>query len=218
MNRFILKHGYPVTFVILAILAWFIYRQFIVVKSPLFPFILIVGAVWVLGAFLFIYLWPAITSSAYKRAILQHALGGPVPVNTLYAMPKLSSSSAPGSSLLATGTDYLLYIGGWIDLSNGPLVLHVPDFSDRYYSLQFMDPAEGANFAYVGKRTTGTQAGDFLITGPGWQGSVPQGMKQISAPHRSVLVIGRVFVEDDSDVENAHALAQQVQLTAFSAD
>ena len=214
MNKFILKHEYLVTFVILAILAWFVYRQFIVVRSPLFPFAAVAVIVWGLGTFVFIYFWPRITYSAYKRAILQHGLGGgPIPVNTLYAVPNLASPSASSSSLLATGTNDVLYIGGWLDLSKGPQVLHVPDFSGRYYSVQFTDPSDGADFAYVGTRTTGTQAGDFLITGPGWKGTVPQGMKQISSPNNSVLVMGRVLVESDSDLSTVYDLSKQIQLT-----
>jgi hypothetical protein len=217
MNKFILKHSYLVTFVILAILAWFVYRQFIVVRSPLFPFAAVVAVVWALGAFVFLYFWPRITYTAYKRAIVQHGRGGgPIPVNTLYAVPKLASPAASSSSLLATGTDDVLYIGGWLDLSTGPQVLHVPDFSGRYYSLQFTDPSDGANFAYVGKRTTGTAAGDHLITGPNWKGQVPGGMTQISSPHNAVLVMGRVLVYSDSDVSTAYDLSKQIQLTPLS--
>jgi hypothetical protein len=218
MNKFFLKHKNLVTFVILAILAWFFYRQFILVKSPLFPFAAVVVIVWGFGTFVFIYFWPSFTYSAFKRAVVQHGLGGgPIPVNTLYAVPNLSSPSASSSSLLATGTDELLYIGGLLDLSKGPRILHVPDMAGHYYSVQFTDPSDGANFAYAGTRTTGTQAGDFLITGPGWQGSVPQGMKHISSPANSVLVIGRALVESDSDVATVYALAKQMQLTALSA-
>ena len=94
--------------------------------------------------------------------------------------------------------------------------MRVPDFSRRYYSVQFTDPSDGANFAYVGKRATGTQAGDFLITGPGWKGTVPQGIKQISSPHNSVLVMGRALVENESDVATVYALTKQIQLTALS--
>ncbi len=120
--------------------------------------------------------WPQITYSAFKRAVRNGLGGGPIPVNTLYAAPKLASPSARGSSLLATGTDYLLYIGGLLDLSKGPHVLHVPDMADRYYSVQFTDPLDGTNFAYVGTRTTGTKEGDYLMSGPGWKGTVPQAM------------------------------------------
>ncbi len=69
----------------------------------------------------------------------------------------------------------------------------------RYYSMQFTDPTSGANVAYVGKRTTGTDAGDFLLCERKWTGSVPGGMTRIEVPHRSALVIGRVFAADDDD-------------------
>jgi hypothetical protein len=177
----------------------------------------VVLIIWVLGAFAFIYFWPSITTSAYKRAILKHGLGGgPIPVNTLYAGPDTASTSAPGSSLMATGASDLLYLAGWLDLSKGPLILHVPDFSGRYYSIQFTDPFDSADFAYVGKRTTGSLAGDFLITGPGWHGSLPQGMKQISSPRNSVLVVGRALVDSENDVAAVYALTKQVQLTPLS--
>jgi hypothetical protein len=82
----------------------------------------------------------------------------------------------------------------------------------RYFSVQFTDPSSSANFAYVGKRTTGTQAGDYVLCAPGWKGTLPNGMTQISSPTDSALVIGRVFVESDSDLPVAYALAKQIQL------
>jgi hypothetical protein len=110
--------------------------------------------------------------------------------------------------------DTLLTVG-WLDLSGGPQVLQVPDFSGRYYSVQFTDPFD-VDFAYVGTRTTGTQVGDYLITGPGWQGTVQQGMKQVSSPSNSVRVIGRVSVESDSDLPAAYAHAKQIQVVPLT--
>jgi len=217
MNRFILKYKYPITFAILAVLAWVVYRYFSMGGSQLITFVVVAVLVWGFGTCVFLYFWPPITYSAYKRAIVVHGLGGgPIPVNTLYAVPNLSSPSASNSSLLATGTNDVLYVGGLLDLSKGPQVLHVPDMAGRYYSVQFTDPSDGTNFAYVGKRTTGTEAGDYLISAPGWKGSVSQGMTQISSPNNSVLVIGRVFVESDSDLPTAYGLAKQIQLTPLS--
>jgi hypothetical protein len=217
MNRFILKYGYPITVVILAILAWTIYRIVSARGSGLIGFVVVVVLVWGVGTFVFLYLWPTFTYSAYKRAIVRHGLGGgPIPVNSLYATPHLSSPAASNASLLATGTDDLLYVGGLLNLSKGPLVLHVPDMAGRYYSVQFTDPSDGTDFAYVGKRTTGTAAGEYLISGPGWKGTVPQGMAQIASPNNAVLVIGRVFVASDSDLPTAYGLAQQIQLTPLS--
>ncbi len=192
---------------------------------------------WALGTFLFVYFWPHLAYNVYKKGILDRGFGsGPVPVNTLYTEPQTlfadplaaqpaSGSSAPRPNLMTTGVnrDTLLTVG-WLDLRQGPQVLHVPDMPNRYYSVQFTDPSDGTDFAYVGTRATGTQAGDYLITGPGWKGTVPQeipaaspqGLKQISSPNNSVLVIGRILVYSDSDLQTAYGLAKQIQLTPLS--
>ena len=211
MNRLILKYGYPITAVILAVFAWVVYRR--IASDEIMTLAIAAVIVWALGAPAFIYLWPRLTVGGFKRAIVKHGLGGgPIPVNTLYAVPTNSSTSASRESLLATGTDDVLYVGGWLDLRKGPQVLHVPEMAGRYYSVQFTDPSNSANFAYVGKRTTGTTAGDYVLSGPGWKGTVANGVPQISSPNNSVLVVGRVFVENDSDLPTAYALAKQIQL------
>jgi hypothetical protein len=216
MNRLILKYAYPLTAVILAVFAWVVYQR-ISRGSDMAPLAVAAIIVWVIGVPTFIYLWPRLTVNGFKRAILRHGLGGgPIPVNTLYAAPNTSSPSAPPGSLLATGTDDLLYIAGWLDLREGPQVLHVPEMGKRYYSVQFTDPSDSANFAYVGTRATGTKAGDYVLGGPGWKGEMPAGMALIPSPSDSALVIGRVFVEDENDLSAAYRLAQQIQLTPLA--
>jgi len=220
MNRLILKYKYLFTFAILAVLAWAVYRQ-LTVGTGFITEAVVAVIVWVLGTFLFIYLWPRIVLSGYKRATLNKGFGdGPIPVNTLYTQPQALFADPhytlpPGSSqLMSYGTNRdTLYTVGVLDLSKGPQVLHVPDMASRYYAVQFTDPSDGSNFAYVGKRATGTKAGDYLITGPDWKGTVLQGMTQISSPNNSVLVIGRVFVENDRDIPTAYRLTKQIQLT-----
>jgi len=187
--------------------------------------VFIFGSLLVVAWFLAIYFWPRLILFVYKRGLLVKGFGdGPVPVNTLYTQPQalfadpLHVSLPPGSSnLMSYGTNLdTLYVAGWLDLSKGPLVLRVPDMAGRYYSVQFTDPANNTNFAYVGKRTTGAEAGDYLITGPKWQGQSPGGMKQILSPSNSVIVIGRVFVKSDSDLPTAYQLAKQIRLTPLN--
>ena len=182
--------------------------------------LLLFGSVMIAARFLFTYFWPRMMLSVYKRAILVTGFGdGPIPVNALWTEPQALFADplhapASGSILATTGVNRdTLPTAGWLDLSKGPQVLHVPDFSERYYSVQFTDPSYNTNFAYVGTRTTGTQAGDYLITGLGWKGLVPSGMTQISSPNNSVLVLGRVLVESDSDLSTAYDLSKQIQLT-----
>jgi len=184
--------------------------------------LLIISVVAVVAWCLVIYFWPRLLLSVYKRAILAKGFGdGPIPVNTLYTQPQklfaeplaLQTASSPATA--GTNHDTLLTVG-WLDLRKEPLVLHVPDMNGRYYSVQFTDPSKNTNFAYVGMRTTGTGAGDFLITSPAWQGTIPTGVTQISSPVKAVLVIERTLVESDSDVVTAYDLSKQIRLTPLS--
>jgi hypothetical protein len=219
VNRLILTYPYPITAAILAVFAWVVYRRLAEGVDGIIP--LAVGAVvvWLLGTFVFIYLWPRITVGGFRRTIVKRGFGGgPIPINTLYAVPDRSSQTASAGSLMAVGTDDLVYVGGWLDLKAGPRVLHVPEMAGRYYSVQFTDPTSGANFAYVGKRTTGTDAGEFLLCHRQWAGVVPEGMTLIEVPHQSALVIGRVFAADSEDRHVAYALAKQIQLTPLDTE
>ena len=185
--------------------------------------LLIFGAVMSVAWFIVIYFWPRMLLSVYKRAILAKGFGaGPIPVNALYTEPQElfadplhAPASAPKVATTGVNHDTLLTVG-WLDLRKGPQVLHVPDMAGRYYSVQFTDPSYNTNFAYVGKRTTGTQAGDYLVTGPNWKGQVPSGFTPIASPNNSVIVIGRVLVASDSDLATAYSLSKQIQLTPLT--
>ena len=70
--------------------------------------------------------------------------------------------------------------------------------------------------AGCGSPAGGPPAGDYLVSGPGWKGVVPQGLAQIASPNNAVLVIGRVLVESDNDLPTAYDLAKQIQLTPLN--
>src|SRR5215470_4737933 len=186
--------------------------------------LLIFGSVaivaWVIGTLLLVYFWPHLVNDIYKKAVLSQGFGeGPVPINTLYTEPQALfadplHSSASASKFATTGVNHdTLLAVGWLDLSRQPQVLHVPDFSGRYYSVQFTDPFN-VDFAYVGTRATGTEAGDYVITGPEWKGRAPSGTNRMFSPNNSVLVIGRILVYSDSDLPTAYNLAKQIQLAS----
>lgn len=88
------------------------------------------------------------------------------------------------------------------DLCREPLVLSVPKVAgDRYFSLQFVD-LYTYNFAYVGSRTTGNEAGNFLLAGPNWNGEVPEGIKSVIRSDTDLALIlyrTQLFGPDDLD-------------------
>ena len=67
----------------------------------------------------------------------------------------------------------------WLDLRAEPMVVSVPAIDKkRYYSVQFVD-SNTYNYAYIGSRATGNEAGSYLVAGPDWQGATPPGIKKV---------------------------------------
>jgi hypothetical protein len=120
-----------------------------------------------------------------------------------------------GGSRVVTPNSDTLYTNAWLDLSREPVVIRVPDTADRYYVLGFLD-AWTNPFAHVGRRTTGTREGTFLVTGPRWQGAVPAGMTRIASPTDMVWIIGRIMVEGPEDVAAVNALQDGFRMAALS--
>jgi hypothetical protein len=108
-----------------------------------------------------------------------------------------------------------LYSSAWVDLSQGPVILSVPDTHGRYYLVQVMD-AWTETLAVPGKRTTGTQAGHFALVGPGWKGDLPPGIPIIQASTHTLWLIGRIQTNTAADYENVRALQKGFTLTPLS--
>jgi hypothetical protein len=98
-----------------------------------------------------------------------------------------------------------LYSIAWLDLNAGPVILHIAGTDDRYFMLPMLDMWSDV-FANPGKRTTGTAAAGFLVTGPGYLGEVPAGLEVIEAPTPHVWIIGRTQTDGPADYPAVHAV------------
>lgn len=134
-------------------------------------------------------------------------------VNTFIHARKLLGA---GGSRVVTPNSDTLYTNAWLDLSRGPVVIRVPDTADRYYVLGFLDFWTNP-FAHVGRRTTGTGEGLFLVAGPGWSGATPAGMRRIDAPTAHAWIIGRIMVEGPEDVPAVNALQDGFRMIGWEA-
>ena len=122
----------------------------------------------------------------------------------------------PETTFVSPNND-TLYVLAALDLRAGPLVLHVPDTAGRYYVLQFVD-AWTNNFAYIGRRATGTAEREFLLTGPGDTTATPKGMDAVRAPTAVAMIVGRVQIDGAHDAAAVHALQDQFTLKPLSPD
>lgn len=108
------------------------------------------------------------------------------------------------------------YVGA--DLRAEPLVFTVPAVDNgRYYSLQFIDQYT-FNFAYVGSRATGNEAGSYLLAGPSWKGETPQGIKAvISSETDYAFVLYRTQLFNPADIENVKKIQAGYKVEPLSA-
>jgi hypothetical protein len=138
-----------------------------------------------------------------------------VPLNTFVHRRRLADHA---DRLVTMPNNDTLYSLAVLDLSSGPVRLDVPDSGGRYYSAALMD-AYTNNFSIIGRRTTGTRAGSYLIAGPGWEHDSPDGgMQVIHAPSPTVLLLVRILVDGPDDVDAVTALQDGFHLSAPKAD
>jgi hypothetical protein len=108
------------------------------------------------------------------------------------------------------------YHTGFLDVSSDAIVLTVPNTNGRYYLLPMLD-AYGNVFSSPGKRTTGTMADTFLITGPKFTGTVPAGMKEIKSPGAMIWLLGRIQVNSPEDgAKVVVPIERKINITPFA--
>jgi len=132
-----------------------------------------------------------------------------LPLNTLQHARQLADHNS--RAVTAPNND-TLYSSANLDLRSGPVRIDVPEFGSRYYSIALVD-AFTNNFAYIGKRATGTHAGSYLVAGPGWNGDVPDGVHLIHAPTPDVFLLVRILIDAPEDLESVHKLQDAIVLT-----
>ncbi|MBL3700766.1 DUF1254 domain-containing protein [Leucobacter luti] len=105
-----------------------------------------------------------------------------------------------------------VYSMAQLDMSVGPILLRVPATHGRYFVLQFVN-AWTDNFAYIGHRATGSDAGEYLLVPSDWGGAAPAGATVVRVPTRVASIVGRWAVDGDADLAAVHALQDATTLT-----
>jgi hypothetical protein len=163
----------------------------------------------------YIYFYPLVTMDVTRKQLTNKppgsgSLGGPM--NTFANADAFPS--ADFKAVVRPNFD-TLYSSGYLDLTKEPMVVSVPDTGGRYYLLPILDMWSDV-FASPGWRTTGTQAGNFLLTPRGWSGAVPAGFAQIEAPTPYVWIIGRTKTDGPPDYDAVHKIQAGYKITPLS--
>jgi hypothetical protein len=110
-----------------------------------------------------------------------------------------------------------LYSSAFLDLSKEPYILSIPGAKGRYYLIPMLDGWTTV-FQVPGKRTTGTKAQTYAITGPGWSGTLPEGVIEYKSATNMVWIIGRIYCTGTpADYKAVHALQDKLRLVPLNA-
>ena len=104
---------------------------------------------------------------------------------------------------------------GWTSAKE-PWVVSLPDTHNRYCLFPMLDGWTTV-FQAPGKRTTGTGPQKYAITGPGWKGKLPPGVKEYKSPTSIVWVLGRIYCTGTTeDYAAVHAIQDQCSAVPLS--
>ncbi len=115
------------------------------------------------------------------------------PINQFVHVPAFADANAKDIVLPNVDT---LYSQAFLDLSESPVIMEMPK-TDRYCIMQLMDAftntVEIVECMYQEGRTT------YIITGPDFEGEIPNGMIEIKCPTNMAWILGRTVCADNEN-------------------
>ena len=167
-----------------------------------------------IGVQAYLYFYPLVTMDLTRKQLTNTVKpeGLAAPMNAFANIPAYPTADM---KVVVRPNFDTLYSSAWLDLTKEPVIVSVPDTHGRYYLLPMLDMWTDV-FASPGWRTTGTQAGDFAVTPPGWTGALPAGVVRIDAPTPYVWIIGRTKTDGPADYAAVHKIQAGYKITPLS--
>ena len=165
----------------------------------------------------YIYGFPMVESykTLYAQALHINGPNYKGPFNTIGSTANVFT---PKDTAIVTPNSDTPYSMMWMDLRAEPLVITLPKIdAKRFYHVQLID-LYTHNFAYLGKRTTGSGGGSFLIAGPGWKGEKPAGVEQVLRSESQIAyAIYRTQLFGPDDLDNVKKIQAGYKVQPLSA-
>ena len=135
------------------------------------------------------------------------------PVNQLGHMARLANAK---TDMPYSPNNDTVYTGVVLDISQEPIVLHMPAIKDRYAVVQVANAYfENQPYSYS-PRVNGAEAANLAFVGPGWQGDLPEGVEKVAMDTVHVYLAIRIALEGAHELDIVRSYQNQIALTALS--
>jgi hypothetical protein len=170
-----------------------------------------------IAAHAYIYGFPLVDSykTLYAQAVDPKGSDFKAPFNHI---GNTANVFTPDDKAIITPNSDTPYSFAWLDLRAEPVVLTLPKIDPkRYYSVQLVD-LYTHNFAYLGRRTTGSTGGVFMIAGPRWKGEKPVGVTKIVRSETEIVyALYRTQLLGPSDLDAVRKVQAGYKVETLSA-
>lgn len=165
----------------------------------------------------YIYGLPIVMNYAimYEYAVDKNSSQYKAPFNQIRSLHHVASYKDTAIISPNSDTPYSMM---FMDLRSEPIVLSVPAVTKpRYYSVQLIDGST-YNFGYIGSRSTGDEAGDYMVVGPDWKGVMPPGIRKVFRSETQLpFAIFRTQLFNPADMPNVVAIQSGYKAQPLSA-
>jgi len=155
--------------------------------------------VQMVGRMAYVWGWPLVyvynQRTELTKAPEPILLNGVLPLAPMNSVVMLTDYIAPAERYIGDPNQDVVYGLGYLSLEKEPVVIQVPDFGDRFWTLPVYD-ARTDQISELGLQY-GTKPGFYMIVGPNWKGDTPAGIAGIVRSSTDYAVtMPRIFMND----------------------
>jgi hypothetical protein len=162
--------------------------------------------VQMIGRLAYFWAWPMVNSFNRRTAMASAPepglRGGILPNAPQGQICMLTDYISADQRFVACSNQDVTYGMGYGSLDDYPVIMQVPDFSDRFWVYAAWD-ARTDSFAELGKQY-GTKPGFYLMVGPHWNGKTPDGVSGVFRSSTELAAFcPRVLLNDTAEDRQA---------------
>jgi hypothetical protein len=158
--------------------------------------------VQMVGRMAYVWGWPLVyvynQRTELTKAPEPILLNGVLPLAPMNSVVMLTDYIAPAERYIGDPNQDVVYGLGYLSLEKEPVVIQVPDFGNRFWTVPVYD-ARTDQISELGLQY-GTKSGFYMIVGPNWKGATPAGIAGVVRSTTDFAVtMPRIFMDDTAE-------------------